>query len=155
MTPMTMEARRLVLRSAYPAAPSAVGIARRHAERRLEDWGVSSALIEDIGLVISELVTNSVEARVSEFRLVLAEDVPGSITVEVWDPSSEMPQDSTPRLDDVEGRGLVIVRALACHFGVQRDSQGKTVYAVIAPKDPARPIVPATPRFPLSAGRPV
>ncbi|GAA2629067.1 ATP-binding protein [Actinomadura fulvescens] len=131
MTAMT-EARRLVMSSDYPAVPAAVGVTRRIAKRRLEVWGVPLPVIENISLVISELVTNAVQAKgVRTLTLTLAEDVPGSITVEVRDSSQQEPIRKTPSLTDLGGRGLGIVEALACHCGVRPEPEGKTVFAVI------------------------
>ncbi|MFC9974264.1 ATP-binding protein [Spirillospora sp. NPDC127200] len=132
MTAMTTETRQLIMRNDFPAVPAAVGVARRVAERKLEVWRVPPRVVEGIGLVISELATNAVkETNVPSFTLTLAEDVPGAITVEVWDSSPNEPRRKEPGLHDEGGRGLVIVEALACHYGVRPDPKGKTVFAVI------------------------
>ncbi|WP_169807965.1 ATP-binding protein [Actinomadura hibisca] len=128
---MTTETRHLLMRSEFPAVPTAVGVVRRIAERKLEIWRVHPRVVENIGLVVSELVTNVVNENTPSFKLTLAEDVPGSITVEVWDSSPAEPRRKEPSLHDEGGRGLVIVEALACHYGVRPDPKGKTVFAVV------------------------
>ncbi|MCP2336758.1 ATP-binding protein [Actinomadura rupiterrae] len=132
MATMTINARHVLLSMDYPAVPSAVGIARKSAEHVLASHGFATSLAEDVGLVVCELVTNAVKAAgVATVGLVLAEDAPGEVTVEVWDSSYEEPHLRSPSLEDPGGRGLVIVAALAHHYGVRREADGKTVFAVL------------------------
>ena len=101
--------------------------------------GCTEEKAENVCLVVSELVTNSVRAaRHTGIRVTIAEDVPGHITAEVWDESAEvwdesadLPQRRLPGPMDLGGRGLGIVAALAVHSGVRRENGGKAVYAVL------------------------
>ncbi|WP_158587857.1 ATP-binding protein [Actinomadura logoneensis] len=132
MATMTMNARQILLSMNYPAVPSAVGIARKSAEHVLGARGFATPLVEDVGLVVCELVTNAVRAADgTTVGLTVAADASGAVTVEVRDPSSAAPRPRSPELDDVGGRGLVIVAALAERYGVRREAHGKTVFAVL------------------------
>ncbi|TDD88900.1 ATP-binding protein [Actinomadura darangshiensis] len=116
----------------YLATKASVGIARKAAMRTALAWGFTGEKVDDVCLVVSELVTNSVTAAShGEIRVSLAEDVSGHITVEVWDGSDEMPQRKPAAPTDLGGRGLWIVGALAVHSGVRQGNGGKVVYAVL------------------------
>ncbi len=90
---------------------------------------VRAELYDDAALVVSELVTNSVQAgsqtaritlRVDDMclRIAVADDAPGRPAV-VTDPSP----------DSEGGRGLNIVVGLAVRSGVMRLGRGKEVWA--------------------------
>ncbi|MFC5181977.1 ATP-binding protein [Actinomadura harenae] len=129
---MTTNARQVLLSMNYPAVPSAVGIARKSTEHVLGARGFPPPLVEDAGLVVCELVTNAVRAAGgTTLRLTVAVDAPGSVTLEVRDSSPAVPDRRSPGPDDPGGRGLVIVAALAARYGVRREADGKTVFAVL------------------------
>ncbi len=106
------------------AVPTAVCCARLFARQRLSQWGLSR-LIENTELVLSELMTNAVNAtgttnprpRRSDLRdlalitvrLVATQD---SLIVEVWDRHPGPPVPKHPDRADESGRGLLIVEAL-------------------------------------------
>ncbi|MFC6884332.1 MULTISPECIES: ATP-binding protein [Actinomadura] len=116
----------------YLATPSVVGAARRACEGAALGWGVPRPTVEDVGVVVSELLTNAVRATPhQEVRVSVA--LNGSdLSVEVWDASPEAPEQRTPGLEDVAGRGLAIVEALSRECGVRPEpSGGKTVFAVL------------------------
>ncbi|NKZ07815.1 ATP-binding protein [Actinomadura latina] len=116
----------------YLATPATVGIARKAAKQASLALGCTGEKAENVCLVVSELVTNSVHAAEhTGIRVTVAEDVPGHITVEVWDESADLPQRRLPGPMDVSGRGLGIVETLAVHCGVRRENGGKAVYAVL------------------------
>ncbi|MEV4258924.1 ATP-binding protein [Spirillospora sp. NPDC049652] len=132
MATMTMNARQILLSMTYPAVPSAVGTARKSAELVLGSRGFATLLVEDVGLVVCELVTNAVKAAAgTTVGLTVAADGSGAVTVEVRDPSSAEPRRRSPELEDLGGRGLVIVAALSERYGVRREPDGKTVFAVL------------------------
>ncbi|MFI0448581.1 ATP-binding protein [Actinomadura sp. 6N118] len=121
----------------YLATPGAVGIARRAAELAVLGWGVRREKADDVGLVVSELLTNAVRACPhSEVRVTVVWNT-AQVIVEVWDRSSAPPVPRRPAalddfgLDDPGGRGLGIVQALARRCGSRPDGGGKTVFAVI------------------------
>lgn len=106
------------------AVPSAVRCARMFARACLRQWGLES-MAEDSELVISELVTNAVQATgiteaeprwsqldglaTIQVRLVLSDR---SIVIGAWDRNPEPPVQAEPGTDSENGRGLAIVAAL-------------------------------------------
>ncbi|WUH98609.1 ATP-binding protein [Spirillospora sp. NBC_00431] len=114
------------------ATAASVGIARNAAKLAVLGWGFAAEKADDVCLVVSELVTNSVRAAEhAEIRLTLAEDVPGHVTVEVWDEARELPQRKPAAPMSTCGRGLEIVEELAVHCGTRQEGDGKVVYAVL------------------------
>jgi anti-sigma regulatory factor (Ser/Thr protein kinase) len=121
------------------ALPTAPACARGHARIVLLEWGLAS-LSETTQLVVSELVTNAVQASrtsvpgkdkvvVPVVRLWLMSEYI-SVIVSVWDASDERP---VRRLADPDlecGRGLLIVESLSTRWGTYPgQSGGKVVWA--------------------------
>ena len=113
--------------------PTAVSCARLHAVHVLHEWGLRG-LAEDAALIVSELMTNAVDASAVlpdrppvTLRLLAGER---SLLIEVWDQS---PHDVEPREADASaecGRGLTVVAALSTRWGSYRTShQHKVVWA--------------------------
>src|SRR5215470_12318654 len=120
----------------FAPLPTAVPCARLHAVHVLHEWGLRH-LAEDAALVVSELITNAIDASV-----VLPERPPvtlrllatgAALVIEAWDHS---PLDLEPRqadADDECGRGLAVVAALSTRWGTERTGyQRKVVWAEIA-----------------------
>ncbi|OKJ41740.1 histidine kinase [Streptomyces sp. CB01580] len=88
--------------------------------------------MDDTALIVSELTTNVVshaKGTGDYFELGLRRRH-GALVLEVSDSYQwHMPELCTPSLDDVSGRGLVIVDALAAKWGVRPRDPGKTVWA--------------------------
>ncbi|WP_079194226.1 SpoIIE family protein phosphatase [Streptomyces sp. CB02923] len=121
--------------------PSSVPEGRRFLHRTLRMWGLT-ALADTAMLLASELLTNAVcHAR-------------GPLTLRVWysvrELGVEVVDGSTPRprarlADNAEenGRGLMLVEALADAWGTRPDTVGKTVWFTLltapAPAVVARP----------------
>lgn len=107
-------------------APS---IARRYVAAHAA--ALSHDLVDDAELLVSELVTNAVLHGLPTITLMLNLDPPG-IGVGVHDASDQLPTrpGAVPGVDDVGGRGLLIVAALASAWGVEKaeDGPGKTVW---------------------------
>lgn len=129
------------------ALPSAVPCARLHAKQVLWEWGVE-ALVEAVELIVSELVTNGVQASkgmigcryqgrwtpgVPPVRLWLCSDRQ-SVLVQVWDGSDRRPERKEVDLGAVGGRGLLLVEALSTEWGTYTPdrSAGKVVWALVA-----------------------
>ena len=129
------------------ALPSAVPCARLHAKQVLWEWGLD-ALVEVVELLVSELVTNGVQASegmtgcryqgrwtpaVPPVRLWLCSDRQ-SVLVQVWDGNDRRPERKEIDLEAVGGRGLLLVEALSAEWGtyVPERSSGKVVWALIA-----------------------
>jgi anti-sigma regulatory factor (Ser/Thr protein kinase) len=124
------------------ALDGAVPSARLHARHVLSEWG-RGALADDAEVVVSELVTNAIQASRAmthaAIRLWLATDGL-QVLICVWDAS---PQPPTPidAADDAEnGRGLLLVEALSKQWdwfpaepGSPPDHghHGKIVWAVV------------------------
>jgi anti-sigma regulatory factor (Ser/Thr protein kinase) len=123
------------------AVPTAVRLARLFTRQRLSQWGLNQ-LIGDAELVLSELVTNAVNAtgmtnprpRWSELhnlalitvRLVVTAD---SLVIEVWDRDPSPPIPQQPEQADEDGRGLLIVDALCRRWHYfYPESGGKAVW---------------------------
>lgn len=118
------------------ALPGAVPCARLHAQLVLWEWGLS-VLSENAGLIVSELMTNAIQASLSAemilpVRLRLLADR-SRLLIQVQD-SNRYPPARTGTSDDGEsGRGLLIVEALSTKWGWHRHEGqgGKTVWALM------------------------
>jgi anti-sigma regulatory factor (Ser/Thr protein kinase) len=137
------------------AVPTAVSCSRIFVRHALTQWGMK-ALQDTAELVISELVTNAVEAvgiteggpswaELAEVQLVQVRVLvlPGRICLQVWDASQEAPQPTTAEpIDEAEsGRGLFIVGTLSArngHFLLR--SGGKVVWAELVLETGAQPL---------------
>ena len=123
------------------AVRTAVRLARLFTRQRLSQWGLNQ-LIGDAELVLSELVTNAVNAtgttnpspRWSELhnlalitvRLVVTAD---SLVIEVWDRDPSPPTPKEAAEADEAGRGLLIVGALCRRWHYfYPESGGKAVW---------------------------
>jgi anti-sigma regulatory factor (Ser/Thr protein kinase) len=130
------------------ALPTAVPCARLHARQVLWEWRLGG-LSEVAELVVSELVTNAVQATAGRqmpapVRLRLSSDGSRAL-VEVWDADSRPPQpravevDGVPDLAAESGRGLLLVAALSAQWGwyPERQCGGKVVWAELLKAAPA------------------
>lgn len=103
--------------------------ARRFVVGACESWGGRVAL-DEIGLVVSELVTNAMTHTAStsfELRLCRHER---TLRVEVRDSHGDAMPDPRPATQlDEHGRGLLLVSALSHAWGIEPDDGGKIVWA--------------------------
>jgi anti-sigma regulatory factor (Ser/Thr protein kinase) len=135
--------------------PSAPTWARRHAGAALNAWQIGPDTIETAQLIVSELVTNAIKAanpglvrpdssRSSqrEWIALTLRLLQGRVVIEVFDSDPAPPVLSFAGADAENGRGLVLVQALAKEWGHYfPPSGGKTVYAVVGTQEPdAHPI---------------
>ncbi|MDT0573443.1 SpoIIE family protein phosphatase [Streptomyces sp. DSM 3412] len=111
------------------AEPAAVGRARAHVTRQLEDWGLGE-LDFTAELVVSELVTNAIRYGRPPVRLRLIRD--RTLICEVSDSGGTTPHLRRARGYDEGGRGLLLVAQLAEDWGTRRARQGKTVWAELS-----------------------
>jgi anti-sigma regulatory factor (Ser/Thr protein kinase) len=121
------------------AAPTSLPPARKHARTVTADWGLKK-LADDVELVVSELVTNAVEATLKTchvgranpvpVRLWLASDLE-AVLIQVWDSSPDMPVRRRAGMDDERGRGLLLVGDLCRAWGTYRKGIGKAVWVVL------------------------
>jgi anti-sigma regulatory factor (Ser/Thr protein kinase) len=116
------------------ALPTAPGCARAWTRQIAWEWRLSH-LASSAELIVSELVTNAVQAsravRQAAVRIWLVSDR-AQVVVLVRDASPQPPARTDPGEDDENGRGLLLVEALSerwGHFGYA--GGGKVVWAVL------------------------
>jgi anti-sigma regulatory factor (Ser/Thr protein kinase) len=127
------------------ALPSAVPCARLHARQVLWEWGLSE-VAETAELLLSELVTNAVQAARANFN-----DMPVNVRlsanrdrllIEVWDSNVQpaLPRElehGFPKVDAESGRGLFLVEALSERWGwyPTRNPEGKVTWCELGLRD--------------------
>jgi anti-sigma regulatory factor (Ser/Thr protein kinase) len=119
------------------ALPGAVACARLHARQVLWEWGLS-AIAEDAELLVSELITNAIQASPSAgpippVGLWLSSDR-SRLLILVQDTSRYPPEPADGAgHDDERGRGLLIIEAISAKWGwdAEEDSSSKAVWALI------------------------
>jgi anti-sigma regulatory factor (Ser/Thr protein kinase) len=118
------------------ALPGAVACARLHARQVLWEWGLS-AFAENAELLVSELMTNAIQASLSAewilpVRLWLSSDQ-SRLLIQVQDTSRDPPAPTGGVDDDERGRGLLIVEAISTKWGwdIKEYSSGKIVWALM------------------------
>ena len=109
----------------------------------MREWGLGEAA-EGVELVVSELVTNAVLASCEPdgrprykdgaalpcVRVRISSDRV-RVLVEVWDENPGMPEPRSARMNEENGRGLMLVEALSERWGSDRVPGwgGKVVWA--------------------------
>lgn len=116
----------------FPCAVGSPAAARRFTKRNLAqmlgDRAGAGAAIADAEVIVSELLTNAINARCDSTELMLtARD--DMVRIEVHDDAAGEPRPRRPDSDDEHGRGLMIVSALAHDWGFERSGRGKRVWA--------------------------
>lgn len=131
-----------------------VAQARHAASALLRLRGISDPLIDDVRLVVSELVTNAMEHGLGRIVVKIAE-AEGTVTVEVSDCNPAPAQVRSAQSDDLGGRGLMIVAALADSWGVSEN--GCTTWAVFLSRERKQDELPRIPgaRSAITASDPV
>jgi anti-sigma regulatory factor (Ser/Thr protein kinase) len=128
----------------FGALPGAVPCARLHTRQLLWEWGLA-ALTDSTELVVSELVTNAIQAsratgQASPVRLWLLSDKT-QVLVLVWDANAHPPVQADVSDETENGRGLVLVEAISQQWAWYYPSDGeagKYVWALIAVPDDDR-----------------
>lgn len=92
----------------------------------LSEWGLD-AHADVAELLVSELVTNAIRHGRTACVLELTA-TPTVLRAAVTDRGGGAPQLRHPAPEDVSGRGLGIVEALASRWGVENLSSGKVVW---------------------------
>ena len=119
-----------------PTTQAAAALARPATREALSSWGLPDGdWAVDVCLVVTELVSNAVRHGGTELRLELS--CGGScVTVAVADDAPGIPRPRASTDDDEDGRGMLIVAALACSWGVEVERSDKRVWArLCAPTD--------------------
>lgn len=113
----------------FRRSPESAQPARRLVETALNSWGLPG-LADDSALIISELIANAVRhARSDSVRVTVNLVAERRVRLAVVDKSPVLPQLRTPSLEDVQGRDLPQVNALADRWGTDRLPWGKRVWA--------------------------
>lgn len=132
----------------FVPVPRAVGAVRRFVTGILEEWGADDALF-DAALVSSEMATNAVLHARSAFRVMVRRSLEG-VVVSVEDAALGSAEPHRATANDLGGRGLDIVQAVAHRWGCDGLDHGKVVWAEFA-TDALAPAAAHGERF-LSAG---
>jgi anti-sigma regulatory factor (Ser/Thr protein kinase) len=120
------------------ALDGAVPSARLHTRHLLREWELA-ALADDAELVVSELVTNGVQASRAmahaAIRLWLASDQT-QVVICVWDACPEPPVRMDAPEEAENGRGLLLVEAVSAQWGwfpaePTGDAPGKIVWSIV------------------------
>jgi anti-sigma regulatory factor (Ser/Thr protein kinase) len=122
--------------------PRSVAAARRFVAGTLAGWAHSDH-VDTACLLVSEVLTNAIQhARAPiDLRLHLSAR---EIVTEITDDCTHLPQRRLPELDDENGRGLMLVDALASSWGTRPVEAGRTVWFTLA-LDPALDTAPTPP----------
>lgn len=136
----------LVTRFILAGTHEEVSPARRMVVDLVRAWGVAldDETEDGVRLVASELITNAVLHGQGPPTVVLYRR-PDSLVIEVQDANPSIPQSSCGDAEAENGRGLVLVDALAVRSGWEPCERGKRVWAELALPKPA-PAVRATPK---------
>lgn len=126
----------------FAAIPKAAGDARAFTASVLDGWGLSH-LVETAELLVSELITNAIKhaGGLMDPPDELIGDIPpvilsvsrfDALLIQVWDVSSEPVIRRMAAEDDIDGRGLDLVDALAKEWGCDvLETGGKVVWFAI------------------------
>ncbi|MDP9094440.1 MAG: ATP-binding protein [Actinomycetota bacterium] len=118
--------------STYRGLPTAPSQARSWSQSRIRaavgQHPRAAGVVDEATIVVSELVTNAVQAGCSVARLTLAID-DERVRIAVSDDVSGLPRRRDTGPADEHGRGLQIVEALCADWGVANTTEGKRVWA--------------------------
>jgi anti-sigma regulatory factor (Ser/Thr protein kinase) len=109
-----------------PLGAQAPRMARRAVAAVLTGWGFTDVeWLDEVGVVVSELVTNAVHhgGGCVELGVQAHGD---RVIVSAADGSSVVPRRRSP--DDAGGRGLALIEAFAAGWGVEDHEGGKRVW---------------------------
>ena len=115
----------------FTGEATAPAAARHFARASLTDLigdVADGTLGDDVELIVSELVTNSVRAN-SPTVLVELTVTGATLLVSVGDQASGWPEQRNSGIHDTGGRGLPLVSAISSSWGVRMLESGKTVWA--------------------------
>ncbi|MFJ7209019.1 SpoIIE family protein phosphatase [Streptomyces sp. NPDC098789] len=113
----------------HQADPEGLSEARYALRQALRDWGVP-ALADDVELAAGELLVNAL-LHTDGGAVLTMEVLPEPVRrIRLWvkDRSSVWPRRRTPGEAATTGRGLLLVDALATHWGVESRGDGKAVW---------------------------
>ena len=127
--------RDLVTRLKVPAQPSSASAVRQRIWQELSGAGIAEAVVEDVVLVATELLSNALRhARsLDGDLLVISWEIAGdAVSIKVTDGGGRhQPHVRHPGPDETNGRGLSIVSLLALEWGVEQGETDATVWATV------------------------
>lgn len=118
--------------NSYAAQPTTPSKARSWSQARLRDvlpeHPGAADILDEAAIVVSELVSNAVQAgaQVATLTLSIEQD---RVRIGVADDAGGRPAVTRSGPTDEHGRGLLIVEALCHDWGVTRTRTGKQVWA--------------------------
>jgi serine/threonine-protein kinase RsbW len=119
-----------------PATPASAALVRHYIAADLELSTIAPAVIDDVVLVATELVSNAIRHAEPQSggEVTIAWDVEGrAIVVRVTDGGADSrPRVRHPSPKDTSGRGLALVEALATTWGVDDTPEATTVWAQLS-----------------------
>ena len=120
------------------ATPTAPRVARHWVMQTVAEAGVHGVSNQVIELLTGEVVANAVVHGPADGEIFLSLEMsPDSVRVAVSDECTQRPHVRHPALTDPDGRGMVLVGALASAWGVDRRGPGgKTVWFAVGPDLP-------------------
>ncbi|MBT2472317.1 SpoIIE family protein phosphatase [Streptomyces sp. ISL-66] len=113
----------------HQADPEGLSEARYALRQALRDWGMPE-LADDVELAAGELLVNAL-LHTDGGAVLTMEVLPEPVRrIRLWvkDRSSVWPRRRTPGESATTGRGLLLVDALATHWGVESRGEGKAVW---------------------------
>ena len=116
---LSLMAPRLALHR-FTADRGAPSTARQFARTTLANWGLDD-VSDTVELLVSEAVTNAVGHAGSGGEMVIRR-IPSGIRIEVSDYGSGEVLQKSASPEDVTGRGVAIIDALASRWGVEDES---------------------------------
>ncbi len=120
------------IRTMLTPHPTSVGEARRFVRDVLMSRQVADPVVDTVELLTSEVVTNAIVHGRSG-PLLAVHVMEYVVRVAVGDGSPELPVRRLGQVDDLSGRGVVIVDELASAWGVERERNGsKRVWFEVA-----------------------
>ncbi|MFD8630693.1 ATP-binding protein [Streptomyces sp. NPDC059533] len=111
--------------------PEGAASARRQVMNEVRGWhrGFGDDGLHSAEAVAGELLANAVQHTSGGGASVTARLQEGRLRVEVCDQSAALPHERRPRTDAEDGRGLLIIAALADRHGVEQNASGKSCWA--------------------------
>ncbi|MFD7862369.1 ATP-binding protein [Streptomyces sp. NPDC057682] len=130
-----------------PSEPVSVSAARRYVARVLAEWGLPDGTdtAETVRLIVSELTTNAVQHTFGQsptFTVDIRLEREEELRLGVTDSHPRWPQRLPAAVRQDNGRGMVIIRALAKEYGgrltvTPTPEGGKTVWVALPWEVPA------------------
>jgi DNA-binding NarL/FixJ family response regulator len=114
-----------------PDDPASVVLARKFVREKLNSWQLD-VLLDDAFVVVSELATNAIRHAGSAYRVGLSRTTT-ALRIEIRDSGPGTPEPQPPSSTAENGRGLLLVAALAASWGIdEAEPDGKVVWAELA-----------------------